>query len=183
MYLSKLQNVFVQIVKCICQNWLGKEDALEGGGGQSAEAIYDPSLANFSPPLCFTISSIFLFIFSLSSYLLYHPFLYVIPTSTFIFYLIIYILKSSYNHILKRHLQRFFFKRALLRDAIPYQIVCFFFNIVQTGGGRGGSNPCSKFFVANFVHFGALFGAVIRKIIRNINVKKKNRRFGTGLRP
>ena len=41
-----------------------------------------------------------------------------------------------------------------------------------------GSNPCSKIFVANFVYFRALLGA----IIRNINVKK-NRGFGTGWRP
>ena len=54
-----------------------------------------------------------------------------------------------------------------LRDALPSQIVCFF-NIVQTGGGGGGSNPRSKILVANFVHFKALFGA----IIRNINVQK-----------
>ena len=47
----------------------------------------------------------------------------------------------------------------------------FFFNIVQTGGG--GSNPCSKNFVAVFVYFWALFGAIIRDIIRNINVQKR----------
>ena len=36
-----------------------------------------------------------------------------------------------------------------LRDVLQYQIVCVFFNIVQTG--EGGSNPCSKIFVANLV--------------------------------
>ena len=41
MYLSKLLNVFVKIAKCICQSWFGKEGTLDGGGWQSAKAIID----------------------------------------------------------------------------------------------------------------------------------------------
>ena len=50
----------------------------------------------------------------------------------------------------------------------------FFFNIVRTGGG--GSNQCSKIFVADFVYFWALFGAITRDTIRNINVQKQGSR-------
>ena len=44
--------------KSVAANWFRREDMLEGGGRQSAKAIFDLSLANFSPPQFYIASSL-----------------------------------------------------------------------------------------------------------------------------
>ena len=54
------------------------------------------------------------------------------------------------------------------RSPVPNRL--FFLTLLKPGGG---SNSCSKFFVAEIAFFWALFGAIIRDIIRNIDVQKR----------